>query len=263
MNKAFGLAISMIAVLGCTPEPYFPRTEYGTSEEVVVRPVSPNTVKLREGELFEEGSKVAVFQFQSPDMTQGGALVSDMFSSLLQEQGFSVVERDNIDSILREQNLVGENRTSLSDLQVADRLGKLTAADYMVFGSVTLYQAEPQTIYIPIRVKEEDRNDYEEEYSKYRRSYLNSWDFWVPRERKIKRLREEANVFSLSEIETELTKTSKQEFRVIASVGISAKVVDVRRGEIIWLGQGETNDFTTVNATQRILNEFIKSIQSE
>lgn len=253
--------LSLGLVSGCSSPPYFPRTEYGTTEEVVIRPVNPNTVKLQQGHIFKKGSKIAVFSFQSPNLTQGGSLVSDMFSSLLQEQGFSVVERDNIDRILREQSLVGDTRTDLSDLQIANKLGKLVAADYMIFGAVTLYQAEPQTIYIPIRIKKEDRADYEKEYSQYREKYINSWKFWIPREKKIKQLREDEKVLSLPEIETELAKVSKQEFRVVASVGISAKVVDVEGGEIIWLGQGEANDFTTVNATQRILVDFIKSMQ--
>jgi len=253
--------LSLGLVSSCSSPPYFPRTEYGNTEEVVLRPVKPNTVKLRQGELFSKGNKVAVFSFQSPNLTQGGALVSDMFSSLLQEQGFRVVERDNIDRILREQSLVGDKRTDLSDLEIANRLGKLVAADYMIFGAVTLYQAEPQTLYIPIRIKNEDRLDYEKEYNSYREKYINSWIFWVPKERKIKQLREDAKVLSLPEIETELAKLSKQEFRVIATVGISAKVVDVKRGDIVWLGQGETNDFTTVNATRRILDEFLKSLR--
>ena len=249
-------------VSGCSSPPYLPRTEYGNTEEVVIRPFTPNTVKLRQGEIFSKDKKIAVFSFQSPNLTQGGALVSDMFSSVLQEKGFKVVERDNIDRILREQSLADEKRTSLTDLQIADRLGKLLAADYMIFGAVTLYQAEPQTLYIPIRLKKEDRADYEKEYNSYRDKYINSWSFWISKEKKIKQLREDEKVLSLPEIETELAKLSKEEFRVIASVGISAKVVDVKKGEIVWLGQGETNDFTTVNATRRILDKFLESMQS-
>jgi len=72
-----------------------------------------------------------------------------------------------------------------------------------------------------------------------------------------------ANVLSLSELDTELKKTYISDARVIASVGISAKVIDVSKGEIIWLGQSETNDFTTVSATRRILDQFFSSIQAK
>ena len=187
-----------------------------------------------------------------------------MFSSVLQEKGYQVVERTNIEQVLREQTLIGEKRTDLSDLDVANRLGKLKAADYMIFGAVTLYQVEPQTIQLPIRIKNEDRNDYEKEYNKYKERYVDkSIAFWVSREDKIKQLRTVTNVLSLPELETELKKNYIPDSRVIASVGISAKVVDARKGEIVWLGQAETNSFTTVDATRRILDEFLASIQSK
>ncbi|WP_293143177.1 MULTISPECIES: CsgG/HfaB family protein [unclassified Microcoleus] len=244
--------------------PYLPRTEYGTAQEIVIKPIQANTVKLRRNPLFKKGDKIAVFSFQSPNITQGGALVSDMFSSLFQEKGYQVVERTNIDQVLREQSLIGDQRTDLSDLEVASRLGKLKAADYMVFGAVTLYQVELQTIQLPIRVKSEDRSEYEKEYNNYRENYVDkSIAFWISREDRVKRLRTVANILSLSELETELKKTYISDARVIASVGISAKVVDVKKGEIIWLGQAETNDFTTVSATRRILDDFFASIQAK
>lgn len=260
INFIFG-GITFGLISGCSSPPYFPRTEYGTPEEVVIQAVEPNTVKIGKGQVFNKEDRIAVFNFKSPDLTQGGILVSDMFSSLLQAQGFTVVERDNIDQILNEQNLIDDEKILLTDLEIADRLGKLAAADYMIFGAVTLYQAEPQTIYLPIRIRDDDRDEYQKDYNTYKDKYLKSWDFWVPQNKKIQRLRAEDKVLSLTEIETELEKLSKQEFRVIASVGISAKVVDVKEGKVVWLGQGETADFTTVNATRRILEEFIKSME--
>ncbi|MDZ4786783.1 MAG: CsgG/HfaB family protein [bacterium] len=253
----------LVGLRGCAASPpYFPRTDYGSAQEVVIKPANVNVIKLVKGSLFQKESKIAVFKFDSPNTTQGGALVSDMFSTLLQQKGFKVVERDNIDRILREQKLILEGKTIVSDLEVARRLGQLIAADYMVFGTVTLYQAEPQSIYIPIKIKKEDREEYEKEYTEYRDKYVNSWlSFWVPKDKKIKQLREDAKVLSISEIETELGKLAKNESRVIATVGISSKVVDVKSGGIIWQGQGEANDFTTVNASKRVLEDFIKAMQ--
>lgn len=244
--------------------PYLPRTDYGTPEEVIIKPVNLNTVKLKKEALFKNGNKIAVFQFQSPNQTQGGSLISDMFSSLLQEKGFNVVERNNIEQILREQKIVSEGKTTLNDLGIAQRLGKLIAADYMVFGAVTLYQTEPQPIYLPIKIRTQDREEYEKEYLEYRDWFVNNpISFWIPKNEKIKQLRTNYEVLSLSELDNELVKTSRIETRVISSVGISVKIVDVKTAQIIWLGQGETNDFTSVSATRRILDEFLKSIQNQ
>ena len=132
----------------CSPStPYPPRVFFANTEEVVIKPVSTNTVRLVKQPIFTNQSKIAVFNFEAPEGTQGGVLASDMFTSLLENRGLGeIVERDNIDKILREQNLMKGDKTTLSDLEVASRLGKLVAADYMIFGAVTLYQAEPQTI---------------------------------------------------------------------------------------------------------------------
>lgn len=264
-------AISLGGLTGCSPDvPYFPRTYFTSLEDVVIRPVNLNSVNLDEQfhinkkPLFDENSKIAVFSFKTPEGTQGGALVSDMFTALLEEKGYKVVERDNIERILREQEIIGEGKTSLTDLDIAERLGKLVAADYMVFGAVTLYQAEPQTVYLPTLVRDEDREGYEKDYNIYRDWYVNRfWPFWETQEQRIKQLRSQLGVLALEELEDKLSEVSKKEFRVIASVGISAKVVDVKNATIRWLGQGETNDFAIVSATKRILEEFLKSMQGE
>ncbi|NEQ77420.1 MAG: hypothetical protein F6K23_33055 [Okeania sp. SIO2C9] len=266
------VAIPVIAVIAyntffSVKPPYPPRTKYGTPEEVIITPPSINSVKRSnsKGAILNKDTKVAVFRFETPEGTQGGTLVSDMLASLLQKNNFEVVERENIERILREQNLIDEEMTDLENLDVAKRLGKLVAVDYMIFGAVTLYKSEPQTIYLPIRIKDEDREEYENDYNKYRQYYIdniyNILSFWVSKKQKLKKLRVEKEVLSIEELETEISKLSIREFRVVASVGISAKLVDVKTGQITWLGQGETNDFTTVAATRRILEEFLKSIQ--
>lgn len=255
------MSISIIGLTACARPPYYPRTKYGTIEEFVIQPPKINSIKTTDKNVLKKGSKVAVFSFKSPSETQAGSLISDMFSSLLQKKSYRVVERDNIDRILREQNIIEGEKTNLSDLEVANRLGKLIAADYMIFGAVTLYSSEPQRVYLPIGINKDDRDSYEKRYSKYRDQKVNDWRIWMSREDKIDELRAKERVLSIPELEEELQKSSKITTRVIASVGITAKIVDVKKGEIIWLGQAETTDFTTVGATQRILDTFYESMQ--
>lgn len=249
----------------CSPQkPYLPTVSFADVAEVVIKPANVNTFRLVDTPLFKEKTKIAVFNFEAPEGTQGGVLASDMFTSILESQAVGeVIERDNIDKILEEQSLLDKGRSALSDLEIASRLGKLVAADYMLFGTVTLYQSDPQTVYLPIKIDGEDIEDYNEEYQKYKEWYLKKIiPLGEPKTERIKRMRNEENVFSLEELEDEYGDLSKAEFQVIASVGISAKVVDVKNGQIVWLGQGTTNDFTIVNATRRILEDFIKSMQA-
>ena len=256
------ICLSLVLV-GCGVDPpYSPRTYYESVEDVIIHDVQANSVKLSNKPLLSENSKIAVMGFQSPEDSQGGVLVSDIFSLLLQKDGYGVIERDNIDHILREQRLVGSGKTTLSDLEVARRLGKLVAADYMIFGAVTLYKSEGQTIYLPIRIREEDREEYLAEYNAFREWYVGRfWSPLVPKDVRIKQVRTDLGVLSLDELDEELKKIAKTEFRVIASIGISAKMVSVRDAKIQWMGQAETADFTLVGGASRILREFIESIQ--
>lgn len=264
--KTRAILLLLFFLYACSPEkPYFPSVAFADAAEVIIKPVNVNTFRLMDTPLFEEKTKIAVFNFEAPEGTQGGVLASDMFTSLLESQGLGeVIERDNIDKILGEQSILDKGRSALSDLEIASRLGKLVAADYMLFGTVTLYESTPQTVYLPIKIdKKEEIEDYNKEYQKYKDWYLKKiLPLGEPKTERIKRMRNEENVFSLEELEDEYGDLSKAEFQVIASVGISAKVVDVKTGQIVWLGQGSTNDFTIVNATRRILKDFIKSMQA-
>lgn len=242
---------------------YLPRTYHQNIKDIVVRPVNFNGFKKNRGSIFNKESRIAILSFKQPDQTQAGALISDMFTALLQKEGYQVLERENIDKVLREQEIIESRKTSLTDLEIADRLGNLISADYMVFGAVTLYQVKPQSVLLPVRIRDEDRDEYEKDYLKYKERYMNRtrFMFWLSEEEKSKQFRRKIQPLSLQELDRQYGERTKKESHIIASIGVSAKVVDVKSGEIVWLGQGETNDLNVVDATRRILEDFLYSIQ--
>jgi len=247
--------------------PYPPRADYGRVEDVVIRDIAVSSVRANEGPAFGQDVRVAVYTFDAPQGTQGGVLVSDIFAATLREKGYQVFERSEIERVLREQQLLIEGRTTASDLDIAQRLGQLGAVQYMVFGAVTLYNSEGQTVLLPVTVAQEDREVYEEEYAEYRDWYINGFRLAPNRWAtdafdRAEMLRAEEGVLSIEELEEELLKEPREEFRTIASVGISAKIVDVQTGEIIWMGQSETTDFTLVQASSRVVEELLNSALS-
>lgn len=244
---------------------YLPRTYHEDVQNIVVRPVNFNGFKKNRGNIFNKESRIAILAFKEPDQTQAGALISDMFTALLEEEGYTVLERDNIDKVLREQEIIESRKTSLTDLEIANRLGSLISADYMIFGAVTLYQVKPQSVLLPVRIRDEDRDEYGKDYLKYKERYMNRMRlmFWVSEEEKSKQFRRKIQPLSLEKLEQQYGERTKKESHVIASIGVSAKVVDVKSGKIVWLGQGETNDFNVVDATRRILEDFLFSIQDD
>ena len=64
----------------------------------------------------------------------------------------------------------------------------------------------------------------------------------------------------MEELEEEYKKFSKEEFRIVATVGVSMKIVRVRDAKVVWAGQGETNDVSLVNGATRIVESFMETI---
>lgn len=240
-----------------------PRTYYENVENLVIKPVSFNSFKTSKNSLLKDkNTKIAILSFKDPKYTEAGSFASDMFASLFKKKGYQIIERDKVDKIIREQKIMQTGETELTNLEIAEKIGKIKAADYMIFGAVTLYQVQPRTIAIPKQIKEQDRKDYEQSYIEYRERYVNGWhlDFWRSKEQRRKQFRRKVNIPSLQDLEDTYKTQSKTESRVIASIGLSVKLVDVNTGKILWLAQGETNDFDIVNATRRIITKFIESI---
>lgn len=261
---AIALGISMIfffiiRTIFFTPEkPYIPRFYYANHAGIIVTPVSLNVVKDNNQSLTtQDKDEFAVFRFDAPEGTQAGALAADIVALKLRKNGNSVLERDNIDRILNEQKIASSS-TQLKDQQ---KIGKLLSVEYMIIGSVTFYDASPQTINIPLRLVDEDRVDYDNSYKKYKEWYINKWwPFFDTADVRVKKLRNDEKILSLEELEEEYKKYYVTQVKVVATVGISMKIVRVRDARIVWAGQAETNDTSLVDGTSRIVDAFIKNM---
>jgi curli biogenesis system outer membrane secretion channel CsgG len=69
----------------------------------------------------------------------GWELSGLLSNELAATDGFRVVERQKLQSVLEEQNLMASGRAKLSN---AAQMGKLFGADYLVMGTVTSYEEE-------------------------------------------------------------------------------------------------------------------------
>jgi hypothetical protein len=273
----YALILMLVAVVvivflsllgGCTlfdrDKPYRPRVYYEPVESVIIQDVEVS--KTNNTNVILPNTRFAIYDFESPEDTEGGALASDTFASVLRQDGFDVFERDQIERILTEQDLILNGDSIATDIEVASRLSALETIDYMIFGAVTLYQSEGQAVFRPILVKPEDIASYVDDYNSYRDWYVNGFrpfspDYWTLSEaERIDKLREELEVLSLEEFQDGLEDSKVQEYRTVASIGISVKVIDVVSGEIVWMGQAETTDLTLVGGTRRVVEALVSSL---
>ena len=241
-------------------DPYPPRTYYKDVNEITYKDIKLYHYKKLKLPVFTDKTKITVLNFKDLNNTNVGIFVSDIFSSILQKHNNKVVDRSYIKKISKELKI---NETdSLSEFELIDKIGKVTTADFFIIGTITSYNYEAQKLFLPLKIREEDKKDYTNEYNECRDSYVNSWFvFWQSKKKSMKILRNTFEILSLEELEHDLRSHTKEEIRNIVSLGISAKIIDVRNSKVRWIGQAETIDLTLLNAATRILNEFYKSIQ--
>jgi curli biogenesis system outer membrane secretion channel CsgG len=97
------------------------------------------TLVLKQNYDFTRIKRIAVVNFRDSTLTQNtGAMVSQLFMKYLLKAGYNVVERDELDALLREKKLSDSN---LLDPSTYKEL-KLSGIDALVTGSVTKAVAE-------------------------------------------------------------------------------------------------------------------------
>jgi hypothetical protein len=68
-------------------------------------------------------------------------------------------------------------------------------------------------------------------------------------------------VKTLEEWEDEVqTRSGHNALATVASIGITARVIDVRTGKIVWVGQGAKRHLQLQEGTQILVNKLVESI---
>jgi len=95
---------------------------------------------------FSKVKRIAVVSFSSNRAYKNsGDVVSDEFILQLIRKGYSVIERNKIDTVLREQNLGESNRLEASTVK---QIGKILGVDAIITGTIIKYQEDQNiTVY--------------------------------------------------------------------------------------------------------------------
>jgi len=92
------------------------------------------SVFLKKGYDFSQVRRIAVIQFKDPTSTGStGSMVSQLFMKYFLESGYNVVERDELDAIMREKQLSDSNLLNPDTVKQF----KLSGIDAIVTGTVT------------------------------------------------------------------------------------------------------------------------------
>ena len=100
---------------------------------------STQTIALKRGFDFTQIKRVAVLSFKDPTYTQSeGSMVAELFVKYMLDLGYNVIERDQLDAILKEKQL---SESSLVDPMTVRQL-KLSGIDAIITGTITMSVAE-------------------------------------------------------------------------------------------------------------------------
>lgn len=269
--------------------PMAPKTASQTIEMVVntdpvlnFNQVDPIQLRYKSKDSNTSDTTFAVLAFASPgDFTgTGGSLVSDTFYISLAQRGVSIIEREKIKEIMAEQKIARKN--SAISAEEAKRIGIIAGADYMLFGAVTEYKSETRDVRLGRFIPEKEIQRYAADHEAYQRSYA---DYQMAQARYLKEVEQynqmqmamlsTAHIYpqsqnpyasqtrakTLEEWEDEVqNRSGRNALATVASIGITARVINVQTGEIVWVGQGAKRHIQLQEGTQILVNKLVGSI---
>ena len=223
------------------PEP--PAFVYPSVEEVAVKPLD---IEANRTPGFEVGPKdtIAVMAFDEPAGSGAGSLVADNLILALQVKGYNVVDREQIERLMREQGLMADGKTALTDLEISRKLGKLLKADYIIYGAITEYVSKSENVQLSPIIDASDRNRYQREYDEYVDFYDEFADDFDRLPTMPKTLRE---------WEFDAAGNAQRTYINIARVGVTAKIVNVASSDIVWVGFASLQDLRIQRGMRRIV----------
>jgi len=233
------------AILEHIPKfPSPPKVHYPSPESVAVSKLRLEA-NLQAWFKIKPGAKIAIMPFKSRADSGAGSLAADSMILVLQMRGFNVIDREQIERIMREQNLVASGKARLTDLEISKRIGKLVNVDYFIFGSVTEYSAKSENIALSPVISETDLERYRQDLQKFE-------DYWNSADKEPHRWPN-----SIQEWQIEYASKAKQSYINIARVGITAKIVDMKSTRIGWIGIANLSDLRLQQGMRRIINGMV------
>lgn len=200
------------------------------------------TVAIKSDFEFAKVQRVAVMGFSDHSGRPGsGEVLSGAFEQGLLSAGYGLVERDQVEKILREKKL------SARDPKAAKLLGKVLGVDALLFGRITDYR-EPREVLTRADVVDTHQDPI----------YV----------RRTKRVQQADGTYASTEV-TELqgyrtTRVVRREPRTVTTygrLGVSARLVFVPTGEVLWTGSDASSVYTFEEAARSVADSILKAVK--
>ena len=218
MKKILGLAlIACLLAAGCMPKTVISKT-YD----------------------FNRMDRIGVMSFTNSWAAMQG--VENLFAKYLISSGFKVVERAQLESVLKEHNISVSGYLSP---ETTREIGKILGVDVLLIGEVSSYVPARTELTLTSTRRTESRPVYTQD---------------------VMQLPDGTYVGYTRNVGAEYTHTTEvrpTEYTINARVGIIAKLVDVETAEIVWIGSSDASSASALDAADTVARRLVKSFTKE
>ena len=209
--------MSLILALGCAPKTY-----------------------ISKGYDFNNLKRIGILAFSSPNDTFSGA--ENLFSKNIIKYGYTVVERAQIEEVLKEQDLSVNSYLSPA---VTRQLGKVLGVDVLLTGEVTSYMPEQKTLVYNMTKRSTSEPVFSREITKNPEGEVKVKSTYAGEKHNTQR-----DVYPM-------------EYTIYAQVGVVAKMIDVDTAEIIWVGDDTQEGVSGLDALSSSAKALIKDFDKK
>ncbi len=205
---------------------------------------STATIALKSGYDFSKVKKIAVLRFNGvPENPNSGDMVADIFAKNLLNAGYTVIERNDLDKIIAERKL--DLSGNISNAQIME-IGKVTGVDAVITGTIPVYTPERKEVVV-VNIKNFNTN--------------RTYDVRaVPRKddpTKYETQTQAIDTRTFTEEEMPVTHT------IEAEVGVTAKMLDVATGEVIWIASDTYQGTNIQTAAEYLISGMVKELEKQ
>lgn len=189
---------------------------------------------------FNQMDRIGVMAFTNARPALQG--VENLFAKYLISAGFKVVERAQLESVLKEHNISVSGYLSP---ETTREIGKILGVDVLLIGEVSSYSPARTELTLTSTRRTESRPVYKQD---------------------VMQLPDGTYVGYTRNVGTQYTHSAEvrpTEYTINARVGIIAKLVDVETAEIVWIGSADETGSSALDAADYIARGLVKSFSKE
>ena len=196
---------------------------------------TPNTV-LSPTYNFNQVNRIGVMAFSNSWADLNG--VENLFAKYLIRYGFKVVERAQLESILREHNI---SVSGYLDPATTREIGRILGVDLLLIGEVSSYTPARTELTLTASRRSESRPIIRQDVMR------------MPDGTYVGYQRPMGTQFSNS------VDVRPTEYTINAKVAVIAKLVDVETAEIVWIGSDSEESSRALDAADYMARQLVKS----